>query len=320
MSTTAITFERQNLEYTLTGNEDEQVLGPSGLSILLLNRGGKPFREELLLHLARLGTREVLSVEDMGNRVKTETWHKEVSNLRLLFFQSDASWGEKINVGIKEARGEYVLVLWNDMEINAASISSRVFSKIEERQDFCTLPLLYDKQGNPYPSCYIPSSSKTQSLKMLAMDPQLKKENRSLFAFDYTGIYHRQKFLCSGGFDGSIENPYWQWMDLGFRAAMGGEQMVFQQALKVYYQDQLPQINITPDKDYSHFYLKTLALRIRLGKAILPGKFLLILWFRSPMGFQEARKSFQRVRRWLDSRQYSFTKEAQDVIQHWRKP
>lgn len=317
MNTTAITFERQNLAYTLTGDDDDDLLGPSGLSILLLNRGGKPFREELLKHLSRLGTREILSIEEKGNRVNTESWNKELSNLRLLFFQSEASWGEKINIGIKEARGEFVLVLWNDMELNAGSISSRVFSKIEERKDFCTLPLLYDKQGSPYPSCYIPKESQSKILEMLAVDPQDSVGSQSLFPFDFTGIYHRQKFLNSGGFDGSIENPYWQWMDLGFRAAMGGEQMIFQQALKLYYQDQLPQINITANRDYSHFYLKTLALKIRQGRAFLPGRYFFTLWMKSSMGFKEARRCFNRVRLWLNNRQYSFKRDAYEVIHQW---
>lgn len=318
MSITPITFERSNLEYTLTGGQDEDLgmIRRSGLSILLLNRGGKPFRKELLRHLSRLGTREIISVESSSSRLNPEDMQKELPNVRLLFFQSKANWGEIINVGIKEALGEYVFVFWNDMDIDGSSISSRVFSKIEERQSFATLPWLLDKEGDLYPSRYIPSKDEAHLLKMLPLPPE-EKSNQSLFPFDYTAIYNRSKFLRSGGFDGRIENPYWQLMDLGFRAAMSREQMVHNPALKVHYKEDIPALNITADEDYIQFFLKTLAIRFRGGKAFLPFRHRWGLWLKSPLNLNESRKRFHSIRKWLKENQSCIQQDAMTVMNRW---
>jgi len=320
MSTTPITFERNNLEYTLTArNEDELSQSRrSGLSILLLNRGGKPFRKELLLHLSGLGTREILSVEISSNRLNLEDLQKELPQVKLLFIQSKANWGEIINIAVKEALGEFVFILWNDMDIHSKSISSRVFSKIEERQTFCTVPWLYDKEGDIYPSRYIPARGNSSMLKMLPLAPE-NEDSTSLFPFDYTGIFHRQKFLRCGGFDGTIENPYWQLMDLGFRASMGKEKIVFNSAIKVYYNNFIPELDITINDDYIQFFLKTLALRVTNNRVWLPGRHLIALWLKTPLNLKESIKRFTLIRQWVKNNQSHLLQDAQGIMEHWEE-
>ncbi|MDA3851552.1 MAG: hypothetical protein PF447_09795 [Spirochaetaceae bacterium] len=318
MNTTAITFERNNLEYTfMSGNqEDRSLLKPSGLSILLMNRGDKPFRKDLLHQLSQLGTREIISVETSKNRINPEELQRELPLVKLLFFQSKAHWGEMINIGIKESLGEFVFLIWNDMDINSYSISSRVFSKIEERQDFCTLPWLYDQKGELYPSRFLPSYGKDKQLKMLPLPPE-EELPRSLFPLDYVGIYQRDKFLRAGGYDGNIKSSYWQLMDLGFRAAMGNQRIAFHSALKVHCKEEIPSLNISVDQDYIQFYLKTLALKIRNGQARLPISHLFSLWFKTPLSFRQSVSRIKEIRRWVKAKQYHFCFEAMDLINHW---
>ena len=38
----------------------------------------------------------------------------------------------------------------------------------------------------------------------------------TVYPFDFTGIYNRDKFIRMGGFDHAIANPYWQNLDFGF--------------------------------------------------------------------------------------------------------
>lgn len=316
MNTTPITFEKKKLEYTLIGGSErsERPLEPKGFSVLLLNRGGKPFRKELLEELVRLNCLEIIWVEKGNKPDENETLSVPYHILRI---KGDNSPGDIINVGIKEALGKYVLVLWSDMVLDSAPISSRVFEKIEERDFLCTVPILKEKD-KILPSCSVPMVKGRRNLDVFYHD-HMENRTPTLFPYDYCGIYSREKFLDLGGFDGTMSNPYWQLMDLGFRAALWGECIVFQDAIVLNYLDNGPVLDITADGDYGHFFMKTQAVVVNNGVGRLPGYRLLAMLIKTHGNGMEVFRDFQRIRAWVRQNRSRFVHDVASLLSQWKQ-
>ena len=299
MNTTPIIFERSDIEYTLIGGAEKssRPREPEGFSVLLLNRGGKPFRKELITELMKRECREIISVENGNHPVKIEEFASEEAEIQILRIKGEVTPGDIINVGIKEAAGKYVFVLWSDMILPSGKISSRVFEKIDERNNFCTVPVFMEEE-KILPTCSAPVQNGMRDMDVVFHNT-IAGGQRTLFPSDYCGIYHREKFIALGGFDGKIGNSYWQLMDLGFRVALWGENILFQEALKMSYMGEMPLLDITTDRDYGHFFMKTQAIVVRHGVGRLPGYRLFSLLAKSGGNGVAIYREFCQIRSWV---------------------
>ncbi len=305
------------MEYTLIGGAEKssRPREPEGFSVLLLNRGGKPYRRELITELLKLNCREIISVEKGDHPVKTEDLGGSEADIHVLRIGGEVSPGDIINVGIKEATGKFVFVLWSDMVLPSGKISSRVFEKIDERNHFCTVPLFMEEEKT-LPTCSVPIRSGLRDMDVVFHIP-LTGGQRTLFPSDYCGIYHREKFISLGGFDGKIGNPYWQLMDLGFRVALWGEQILYQEALKMSYMGEIPALDITTDRDYGHFFMKTQAIVVRHGSGRLPGYRLFSLLAKSGGNGVEVYREFCQIRTWVRQNRKRFKTDVPTLLADW---
>jgi hypothetical protein len=319
MNTTPITFERNDIEYTLIGGPEKtsRPLEPEGFSVLLLPRGGKPFRKELFSELFKLNCREIISVEKGSESVKPDDFCPSSTGMHVLRFKGDVTPGDIINIGIKEAVGKFVFVLWSDMIIPSGKISSRVFEKIDERDHFCTVPVFMEDE-KVLPTCSAPLLNKQRDLEVIFHDCT-DEENHTLFPSDYCGIYQREKFIALGGFDSKISNPYWQLMDLGFRVALWGDSIPFQEALKISYQGDAPTLDITADRDYGHFFMKTQAIVVKNGSGRLPGYRLFSLLAKSRGNGMEVYREFSLIRSWVRQNRKRFKIDVFSLLTGWNE-
>jgi len=147
--------------------------------------------------------------------------------------------------------------------------------------------------------------------------PPAKDGTRSLFPFDYCGIYSRERFVLTGGFDGGIVNPYWQKLDFGFRSWLWGEEIRIASALKVAY-DAAPSVeDATPDSGYARFWLKNLAPLFRGDSSWIPGnRFWTYLKCR-PAGLFSALSEFRAAREWVGINKYRFKGDAAGLVDLW---
>lgn len=316
MNTIPITLDAGAVPYTVVGAPKPAPGGEAGaMTVVLLNRGSRLYRNEAIDELERAGLGAILSVEPKGEGVDAEGLAARHPGARFLLLSEPASAGVQVNLAIRESPGPYVFVLWTDMSLSAQGLSSRFFDRLAERHILCSAPALYGKGGEQLPSATSPAFNRS-SLKLLGLVPE-KDGAKSLFPFDYAGIYSKEKFTLTGGFDPSMANPYWQKLDFGFRAWLWGEEIRIAGALKLTYAEPPRPEDETPDEGYKWFWLKNLAPSFRgdLG-AVAYSRFWAYLRSRRG-GSTQALGEFNAAREWVRLNRYRFRTDAASLVDLW---
>jgi hypothetical protein len=318
MNTIPTTLEAGAQSYTVVGApRPSQASAASPMSVVLLNRGSRIYRGDPLAELERAGLGSVLSVEPKPDLVDVEAQSARHPGARFLLLSEPCSPGAQVNLAIREAPGPYVFVLWSDMSLSAQGLSSRFFERLSERDVLCQAPALFARGGETVPSAASPAFNRS-ALKILSLAP-LKDGAKSLFPFDYAGVYSREKFALTGGYDSRLANPYWQKLDFGFRAWLWGEEIRIAQALKVSYADSPTPEDETPDEDYKWFWLKNLAPSFRGDFAAVPG-YRFWSYLRSRRGGAPAALGeFRAARDWVRTNRYRFRTDASSLVDLWEE-
>lgn len=320
MSTTPTTFSKPRASYTVIGgprtNHIRRVTSP--LSVILLARGGRFYRQELLEALQERPGAQLLSIEGPGSTYDLEPLSRRFPAVRFLLLQQEASAGERINLGMAEIRSPLALVLWSDMKPEPWVFSGEALELAMRQERLCVVPLLKTPGGAILPSIQIPAFIKGR-LKLLPWKPA-QPGMKSLFPHDYCGLYSSRKFLQLGGYDAWMANPYWQKLDFGFRAFLWGELIQWQPRFQVGYVADPPAEDNTPDASYKAFFLKNLAVRFNGEMGLLPLSKLPRYVLNSDSGLYYALREFREVRRWVHENRYRFKGEASSLISRWEIP
>lgn len=320
MSTIPTTSKRIRISYTVLGGTEkpETKNRLDRLSLLVLNRGKSIFKTEFFKEIEHLGFSKVISIENPGVNYEIETVSRKFPFVKFLLLQESCSAGEQINIGIEEAKSEYIYVIWNDIKPCQSSISLRLFENLGKEDFLCTVPIMKPNMGEAIPSIVIPAFKK-RGLKIIYTVPN-KNSVISLFPYDYCGIYNREKFLYTGGYDYSILNQYWQKMDFGFRANMWGEKIVCNTSLQATYTTDVIGDDTSIDKYYRIFFLKNLAVRFNGDSGYLPWSKFLHYFLRSGEGFFSAKKNFKEAKKWVELNKFRFNFDSRSLMELWSDP
>ena len=304
--------------YTAVGGEelDRDRKGRPGFSIALLNRGARPFRRDFFEELCRLGALEVISLESAPCPYDVEALSRRHGKLRFLIFPEAVNIGARIDAAFREAVGEHVFVLWGDMKVNAAGISSRVFAKVTERGRLCTVPAFRDGDGGILPTVLgpLPGPGGTFDVQPSAAG---SGEPATLAPWDYAGLYRKDKHLALGGFDHKIEESWWQKLDYGMRAWLWGEEIRVHSALRIGYLDEPPAEDASFGPGYRRFFLKNVAVRRPGDAGSLPRS----RWrsYRRSSGESSGatREVWREIRAWVHENRYRFARDAAYLTETW---
>jgi hypothetical protein len=286
--------------------------------MVLLNRGERLYKNDMFQQFEKLGIPEIISIEGPGSSYDIETLSGKFPKIKFLLLHSMASIGEQVNIGIEESYSKIVFVVWSDIDFSTSVVSSRTIEKIIERDILCTVPMFQNQKLEIMPTIQAPAFFRNR-LKVVALPPK-KDDMPSLYPYDYVGMYNKQRFTITGGFDHNLVNPYWQKMDFGFRSFMWGEQIRCSTSLRVTYTDDPPVEDTTPDENYKIFYLKNLSVRFRGDTGILPVSAFLRYLFKSGAGLFNAIREFKEARRWIHLNRYRFIQDARSVTDLWEGP
>lgn len=318
MNTIPTTSRTVRSPYTVIGGTKFAAGGSDlpDVSVLLLNRGvSGPFKGGILEQLLEHDFREVLSIETGAVNYDIEALSQRIPRVRFIMLQTNATPGEMINIGMREAKTSLVLVMWSDMELITTTISYRMSDKIIENNLLCSVPHIANTGGEDIPSIMAPAFHRNK-LKIVPLFPE-NEDMPTIFPFDYAGMYLKKNFITTGGYDHSMDNPYWQKLDFGFRSFMWGEKIVLQNALKIKYRTEMPPENTNPDSSYTRFYLKNLAPRYNGNAAVIPLKEFFTYKSQSGVGFFTALRGFRAVKKWLRLNSLRFTRDARSVTELW---
>lgn len=316
MNTTRTTSEREpRLPYTVIGGPrwDRVRRYAFPLTLLVLSRGDRLFRPELLKELQSRRMGEILWVEGFAPSADVESLTHDFPEVRFLLVKAPSTAGELINIGIAEARAPVVVNLWSDTRLSVFSAS--LLAPIEKSGAVCTVPVARNAQLEPIPSWQSPVWKKRR-LSLSFRAPRRDGEY-TLFPYDYCGVYNKEKFAQSGGFDPRIANPYWQKLDFGVRCFLWGERIRGTTGIALTYTGAPPQEDTTPDRGYKLFWLKNMAVRLRREMGVLPARRMIDYMLHSDTGPLSAIEEFRAVRAWVHRHRFRFRRDPRDVLERW---
>jgi len=316
MNTTRITSETERrIPYTVMGGQrsDHVRRYPYRLTLMVLSRGDRLFRPELLRDLQGRGFGEVLWIETSEPSPDVESLSHDFPDIRFLLLKAPCTIGERINIGMAESRAPLVLVLWSDTRLSA--FSPKILDVIEKSGALCSVPLSQTANRELLPSWQAPQWRRRRFIVAFRI-PHTDGES-VLYPFDYCGVYNNQKFSQSGGFDAKIANPYWQKLDFGMRCFLWGERIQGTTAISIQYTGSPPEEETTPDEGYKLFWLKNIAVRVRGESGLLPGWRALEYMARSDTGPLFAVNEYRAIRAWVVRYRSRFRRDTRDLIAHW---
>jgi hypothetical protein len=318
MNTThTITEHGPQIPYTVVGGArwDRVRRYPFPLTFLVLSRGDRLFRAELLKDLQSRGLGEILWVEGPEPSSEMDSLASEFPLVRFLLVKGPSTVGELINIGIEESRSPLVMGMWSDTRL--ASFPAALLPSLEKSAAVCAVPSARNARGESIPSWQSPVW-KRRRLSLSFRIPR-KDDEATLFPFDYCGVYHREKFRQLGGYDPAIANPYWQKLDFGFRSFLWGERVRGSMEISITYTGAPPEENTTPDQGYKLFWLKNIAVRQRREMGVLPARRLFDYVTHSDTGPAYAVREFRAVRAWVRRNRFRFRRDPRELVERWEK-
>ncbi|MFA6506854.1 MAG: hypothetical protein WCT14_12170 [Treponemataceae bacterium] len=316
MNTIPTIFNQRRATYTVVGGNRRAA--STGLSAILLNRGGRYLRRNVFEELEKAGFDLVVSVEGPHESFDLEELSIRFPSVKFLKLQESVGPGESINLAVDELSCDRFIVLWNDLRIVHGVSPVRTVERLVAEPFLCMVPTLQNGRFETLPTLKAPAFFRG-SVKTLSFAPT-REGTPSLYPFDYVGIYDRDRFVRLGGFDPTIVSPFWQLLDFGFRSQLWGESIRCTTSFRLRYEGDLPTEDSTVDDGYKSFYLKNLAPSFRGDQANLPYRRFFSYLRRAGVGPFDAWKEYAEARRWVAVNRYRFVCDARRVTELWENP
>jgi hypothetical protein len=312
--------------YTAVGGSERG--NATGVSAILLNRGGRYPRRTFFTELEKAGFDYVVSLEGPQDRYDLEDLSDRFSFVRFIILKESIGLGEQINLAVSEIESPLFFVLWNDLRIRYGADAAKIsawFLLDDAARRFCTVPVIQTPRLETLPTLTAPALYRPklfwksrEAVKALRFPP-LTEAQPSLYPFDGVGLYDRDRFVSLGGFDRAIQNPYWQLMDLGFRAHLWGEEIRCTQLIRLSYDGEPSPEDATADSGYRRFYLRNLAPVLRKDAAHVPLRLFSSYYLRTGGGPLAAWEEFKENRKWVSDNALRFKRDARNLAAFWEQ-
>ncbi|MCL2231062.1 MAG: hypothetical protein FWC01_08185 [Treponema sp.] len=330
MNTIPTIFNQTITPYTAVGGKER--IASTGLSAVILNRPGLP-RRSIFYDLEKTGFDNVISIESASPHYDIEELAGRFPFVRFILPENEINLGERINLAASEIESPLFFVLHNDMKIIAGGTARRMAERLcvhmEENDEtqsksegektgfkrLCTVPLIMNSNYETLPSLPSPMTHR-RKIRTNFLEPQ-NEGDKSLYPFDGIGIYDRQRFIQTGGFDVTINHTYWQLMDFGFRAHLWGEEIAANLQLKLSYDGDIHAENYSVADSYKRFFLKNIAPVFRNDYAHLPLYRFPGFFIKSGEDFISAWDEFKKVKSWVLTNKYRWKSDARSFIKSW---
>jgi len=325
MNTIPTIFNEKIAPYTAVGGKER--IASTGISAVVLNHPGLP-RRSFFQELEKTGFDNIISIESCAPHYDIEELSGRFPFVRFILPEKELNFGEQINLAASEVESPLFFVLRSDIKLIAGGTARRMAERLSINQDetdnkeintgfkrLCTIPLIMNSNYEALPSLIAPMT-KNRKIRTFFLDGQ-NEGDLSLYPFDGIGIYDRQRFINSGGFDTTLKQTHWQLMDFGFRAHLWGEEISLNLHFKLAYENELPLEDYSQGESYKRFYLKNIAPVFRSDHAHLPLYRFPGFLLKSGEDIISARNEFKEVRKWVTINKYRWKYDARAVINKW---
>jgi GT2 family glycosyltransferase len=316
MNTIPSIFNERKVPHTIVGGTVKKSDEESSLiTVILLNRGGRYYRSAVFQNLENAGFTSIVSVEMSNEPYDIENLSTRFPSVKFLVPLEKVSIGEMINTGVAETNSPFVFVVWNDVRVIPSGVSPRLLARIVDEKNLCVAPVFQNPKLESLPVQMVPAVTKN-SFQVEPM-PCYRDSSPTVYPFDFTGLYSREKFIQLGGFDHTIRNPYWQNLDFGFRAHLWGEKILLATSFRLSYDGEIPREDITADSSYIRFYLKNLAPVFRKDEAYIPFARFFSYARRSGVNILDTWNNFRLARKWVRLNKFRFVRDAANITETW---
>ena len=327
MSTIPTIFNDKITPYTAVGGKER--IASTGISAIVISNPGFQ-RRTLFQDLEKLGFDHILSIESSMPHYNIEELVKRFPFVRFILPEKELNLGEQINLAAHEIDNPLFFVIRSDMRFIAGGTAKRLAERLLLNEDeangsdiqtgfkrLCTVPVIMNANYEIMPTLVSPMTCR-KKLQPAFLEPR-NEGALSLYPFDAVGIYDRQRFLMTGGFDITIKNSYWQLMDFGFRSHLWGEEIALSLQLKLAYNSEMPSEDTTVNHDYKRFYLKNLAPVFKNDYAHLPLYAFPRFFAKTGEDLAGTWEEFKECKKWITTNRFRWKMNARDVINHWEK-
>ncbi|NLM01606.1 MAG: hypothetical protein GX220_09180 [Treponema sp.] len=315
MNTIPSIFNENQINCTVFGGTEESTDATLDMSVILLNSGGNYFREPALENLINAGFKNIISMENYGENYTLDECAKRFPMVKFFIPQEKATKGQLINIAMNEVVTDYVFIISDNLKITKNVISPLILENIKNKENLCIVPHLMTEDFHTLPlqvSAYI-EKKKLQFSHSVSLHDNAK----TLYPFDFIGIYNVQKFIRCGGFDYTIKSEYWQNLDFFFRSWLWGETCTIMPAIRLYYQGKIPVEDSTVDESYLQFFLKNIAPCVKTDYAYIPIKKIFSYSFSTGKNFFESIQDFKEARKWVQKNKYRYKYDLKTFIKMW---
>jgi hypothetical protein len=326
MNTIPTIFNEKITPYTAVGGKERTA--STGISAIVLNRPGLPHRP-FLQELEKTGFDNVISIESSSPHYDIEELSGRFPFVRFVLPEREINLGEQINLAASEIESPLFFVLRSDMKIIAGGSARRMAERLSASQEetsetgekkigfkrLCTVPVIMNSHYEVMPTLSAPITRRRR-VRTAFFEPQFEG-HLSLYPFDGIGIYDRQRFIQTGGYDTTLKNTHWQLMDFGFRSHLWGEEIALSLQLKLLCEGDPPAEDYTVEESYCRFYLKNLAPVFRGDYAHLPLYRFPDFLFKSGEDIFSAWEEYLKSRKWVKKNKFRWTCDARAVTNLW---
>jgi hypothetical protein len=327
MNTTRSIFNNKITPYTVVGGTEHGT--SSGISAVVLNRQGHYPRRSLFQELEKAGFDYVISIESSSPHYDIEDLAGRFPFVRFVLPENEINLGEQINIAAHETKSPLFFVLRNDLKIIAGGTARRMAERLSVIQKqsiengekkasikrLCTIPVIANSRYEALPTIVTPMTHR-KIVQTAFMQPQMEGQF-SLYPFDGIGIYDRDRFIMTGGFDAALENTHWQLMDFGFRAHLWGEEIALSLQLKVLCEGEPIAQDKAVDQSYRRFNLRNIAPVFIGGYDHLPLNCFLSFWVKSGEDILSAWAEFSESRKWVMENKKNWKFDVHTITGLW---
>lgn len=311
-----LTFSEHQINRTLIGGGKTEA-GALNMSVILLNSSGSHFKLHVFENLLACNFKTIVSVEhDSANF--TDDISKRFPTIKFIVPLEKTNDGDLINLAMSEVDTDYVLVLRDSLNIPVNFMPQLLAERLTANGPYCIVPRLMDKDRIALPCAFSPSAEHTHFV--IDSSSEIANGKKTLFPFDYIALYNRKKFIELGGFDWTINSPYWQNLDLALRSWLWGEETTLTSLIQFSYIDEPPVNDTTYNLDYLRYYLKNELPKIKMETGYIKKSSFLVFFLRSSCGIIEAHRQFKAARNWVLKNKYRFKMDLQTFIKNWSSP
>ena len=315
MNTIPLIFNERRIKRTVLGgtvapNADFS----SSAAVILLNRGGSHYCAQNIENLLLCAFSEIVVVENSSKSYSLEEYSRRWPQVKFIVPLEDVTAGDMINIGMAEISSEYALVLWDDVKIKPPILNEPLVRSVIESERLCTAPILQSAQLQYLPVRMNPEIRKNT---FFAVPSPALGGKKTVYPFDFIGIYNRRKFMQLGGYDYTIASPYWQNVDFALRGWLWGETIELNSSFRLMYDAETPFEDTTADYSQLRFFLKNCAPVFRSDYAYIPKMRYFDFCRRCPLGPLRAYSLFADARSWTRKNRFRFKTDIVAFTQNW---